>query len=156
MAWAISLCLKPFWRFRRTGTRPRQSAGAAYSTEDYRSEAVVLSLPMNTNVSSSATKKIGAPAGGDRHRICDCLLTAFRFGARLQSLYDWEMNLCIIKVFAFVSISIASKLLFKSGENCVSCDGGTATHGRTSWRLERCYSVEAAQRRYAAGEPNIK
>jgi hypothetical protein len=35
--------------------------------------------------------------------------------------------------------------LFNLIQESVSCDGDTATHRRNLWKLERCYSVEAAE-----------
>src|ERR1700689_894604 len=46
-----------------------------------------------------------------------------------------------------------SKIAFQFINNPVSCDGEIATHRKM---LERGDSVEAAERRDAAGEPNIK
>ena len=45
----------------------------------------------------------------------------------------------------------------EENQESVSCDGDTATHWRqTLWKLERRYSVEAAERRDAAGKPNTR
>jgi len=127
----MSLCLKPFWR----SVGWPHCAGTAAHPRKPRTSRKFISRKLPSSLSQEHTgflfgdQENRRAAGGDRHCICDRLFAAVRCGARLQSLYGWEMDLCNamgkrctlrgISYFARHNFGLAGQLLDRHGHMLV-------------------------------------